>query len=65
MGKPGKKPVKTMAQIMAERDRQARENIQKRAERISQAVYLASNHIKDNEPLKWEIRRESLSFLSH
>jgi hypothetical protein len=39
-------------------------NLQKRAERISQALYLATNHIKDTEPLKWEIRRESLSFLS-
>jgi predicted transcriptional regulator len=39
-------------------------HIHKRSERISQATYLATNHIKDNEPLKWELRRESLSFLS-
>jgi hypothetical protein len=37
---------------------------QKRIEKISQAIYLVSNHIKDNEPLKWELRKESIGFLS-
>lgn len=27
-------------------------------------MYLVSNHIKDNEPLKWDIRKESLSILA-
>lgn len=39
-------------------------NYQKRIEKISQAIYLVSNHIKDNEPLKWELRKESIGFLS-
>ncbi len=37
---------------------------QKRIEKISQAVYLVSNHLKDTEPLKWELRKESIGFLS-
>jgi hypothetical protein len=39
-------------------------NYQKRIEKISQAIYLVSNHLKDNEPLKWELRKESIGFLS-
>lgn len=39
-------------------------NYQRRIEKISQAVYLVSNHLKDNEPLKWELRKESIGFLS-
>lgn len=38
---------------------------QKKSNRISQAIYLASNHIKDSEPLKWELRKETISFLSY
>ena len=34
-----------------------------KTEKISQAIYLTSNHLKDNEPIKWELRREGLSFL--
>ncbi len=37
---------------------------QKRIEKIVQAIYLASNHIKDSEPLKWELRKESLALLA-
>lgn len=37
---------------------------QKKIEKISQAIYLVTNHIKDNEPLKWELRKESIGFLS-
>lgn len=39
-------------------------NYQKRIEKISQAIYLVSNHLKDNEPLKSELRKESIGFLS-
>jgi hypothetical protein len=39
-------------------------NYQKRIEKISQAIYLISNHLKDSEPLKWELRKESIGFLS-
>lgn len=39
-------------------------NHQKKIEKISQAIYLVSNHLKDNEPLKWELRKESIGFLS-
>ncbi len=39
-------------------------NYQKKIEKISQAIYLVSNHLKDNEPLKWELRKESIGFLS-
>jgi hypothetical protein len=39
-------------------------NNQKKVEKIAQAVYLVSNHLKDNEPLKWELRKESLAFLA-
>ena len=38
MGKPGKKPEKSMAQVIAERDRQAQQNIQKRAEKLDRLV---------------------------
>jgi hypothetical protein len=37
---------------------------QRKIEKISQAIYLVSNHLKDNEPLKWELRKESIGFLS-
>lgn len=40
------------------------QNYQKRIEKISQAIYLVSNHLKDNEPLKYELRKESIGFLS-
>jgi hypothetical protein len=39
-------------------------SIKKSIERVSQAIYLATNHIKDTEPLKWELRRETLSCLA-
>ncbi len=39
-------------------------NIQKKIEKIAQAIYLVSNHLKDTEPLKWELRKESISFLT-
>lgn len=39
-------------------------NYQKKIEKIAQAIYLVSNHLKDSEPLKWELRRESICFLS-
>lgn len=39
-------------------------NYQKKIEKISQAIYLVSNHLKDTEPLKWELRKESIGFLS-
>ncbi len=39
-------------------------NIRK-IEKISQAIYLASNHLKDSEPLKWELRREGISFIEN
>lgn len=39
-------------------------NYQKRIEKIAQAIYLISNHLKDSEPLKWELRKESIAFLS-
>ncbi len=35
---PGKKPQKSMAQVMAEREQQARQNLQKRAEKIAKLV---------------------------
>ena len=38
MGRPGKKPVKSMAQIMAERERQAQQNLEKRAGKIDRLV---------------------------
>lgn len=37
----------------------------KKIEKISQAIYLVSNHLKDNEPIKWELRRESISFIEN
>lgn len=39
-------------------------NLQEKIEKIAQAVYLVSNHLKDTEPLKWELRKESISFLT-
>lgn len=39
------------------------ENFQRKAEKIAQAIYLVSYHIKDIEPLKWELRKESIAFL--
>lgn len=39
-------------------------NYQKKIEKIAQAIYLVSNHLKDSEPLKWELRKESIGFLS-
>lgn len=39
-------------------------NLQKKIEKIAQAIYLVSNHLKDMDPLKWEIRKESLRTLS-
>src|SRR3989344_7259415 len=42
----------------------ARIKLKIRIEKIAQAVYLASNHIKDNEPLKWELRKEGISLLA-
>lgn len=36
---------------------------QNKIEKISQAVYLVSNHLKDNEPLKWELRKESMAII--
>ncbi len=39
-------------------------NLQKKIEKIAQAIYLVSNHLKDTEPLKWELRKESISFLT-
>ncbi len=39
-------------------------NYQKKIEKIAQAVYLASHHLKDSEPLKWELRKESIAFLA-
>jgi len=38
--------------------------LQKKIEKIAQAIYLVSNHLKDTEPLKWELRKESLNFLT-
>ncbi len=37
---------------------------QLKIERIAQAIYLVSNHLKDNEPLKWELRKNSLAFIA-
>ena len=39
-------------------------NLQKKIERIVQATYLVSNHLKDTEPLKWELRKEGINFLT-
>ncbi len=39
-------------------------NLQNKIERIAQAIYLVSNHLKDTEPLKWELRKESVGFLT-
>ena len=36
----------------------------KKTEKIVSAVYLVTNNIKDNEPLKWEIRENGMSLLS-
>ena len=38
--------------------------VEGRAEKIAQAVYLASQHLKDSEPLKWELRKDSIAFLA-
>lgn len=35
----------------------------KKTEKIGLAIYLVSNHLKDNEPMKWELRKEVFSFL--
>ncbi len=37
----------------------------KKIEKISHAIYLISNHLKDNEPIKWELRKQSLSFIEN
>lgn len=39
-------------------------NFHRKIEKIVQAIYLASLHLKDTEPLKWELRKESLAFLA-
>lgn len=39
-------------------------DIQKKTEKISQAIYLVSRHLKDSEPLKWELRKEGISLLA-
>ncbi len=39
-------------------------NTYKKIQKITHAVYLATHHLKDNEPLKWELRKEALSFLA-
>ena len=36
----------------------------KKAEKITSALYLVSSLLKDNEPIKWDIREKGLSFLS-
>lgn len=38
-------------------------NLQEKIEKIAQAIYLVSNHLKDTEPLKWEMRKASIGFL--
>lgn len=38
MSRPGKNPGKSMAAVMAERDAHAKQNLQKRAEKIAQLV---------------------------
>lgn len=40
------------------------QTLQSKIEKIAQAIYLVSNHLKDTEPLKWELRKESISFMS-
>ncbi|HEY4494630.1 MAG TPA: hypothetical protein VJC02_00835 [Candidatus Paceibacterota bacterium] len=39
-------------------------NLNKKIEKIAQAIYLITNHLKDNEPLKWELRKESIAILA-
>jgi predicted transcriptional regulator len=36
----------------------------KKAEKITAALYLVSSLLKDNEPIKWDMREKGLSFLS-
>jgi predicted transcriptional regulator len=36
----------------------------KKAEKITAALYLVSSLLKDNEPIKWDIREKGLEFLS-
>lgn len=38
--------------------------IYKKTEKLATAVYMITNFIKDNEPLKWRIRENALSLLS-
>ncbi len=36
----------------------------KKTEKIVSAIYLISNFIKDNDPVKWELREQSMSLIS-
>ena len=36
----------------------------KKAEKIVSAIYIVTNLIKDSDPLKWELRESSMSFLA-
>lgn len=38
--------------------------IQKKAEKLVEAVYLITGFVSDNEPLKWDMRKASLSILT-
>ncbi len=37
--------------------------VHKKTEKLVAAIYVVSNFIKDNEPLKWSIREKSLELL--
>src|SRR5690349_1665345 len=36
----------------------------KKTEKIASAIYLITNFIKDNDPVKWELREEAMSLIS-
>jgi hypothetical protein len=55
---------KTMGGIMVFSQNNHFAYIYKKTEKLVTAVYMITNFIKDNEPLKWRIREKSLELLS-
>jgi len=55
---------KTMGGIMVFNHNQHFAYIYKKTEKLVTAVYMITNFIKDNEPLKWRIREKALELLS-